>query len=58
MAAWHDAGVLAGCHSNADAAGMRLEQGFRMVTASCDLVALQSGLRAHLAAAKSAIDNN
>ena len=58
LSACQKAGVVPGCHSNAEAAGLRLQQGFRMVTASSDLVALQGGLRAHLSAAKAEIDRN
>jgi len=57
LTACQNAGVVAGCHSNPDAAALRLRQGFRMVTASADLLALQGGLRAHLAGASAALEN-
>jgi len=52
LAACSAAGTVAGCHSNPDAAARRLRQGFQMVTASADLIAIQSGMRTHLAAAR------
>jgi len=49
------AGVIAGCHANPATASRRLEQGFRMVSASADIVAVTSGLASALEAARASI---
>ncbi|MFK7919823.1 MAG: HpcH/HpaI aldolase/citrate lyase family protein [Ilumatobacter sp.] len=45
-------GIVAGVHANPGLTATRLEQGFRMVTAVVDLLALGSGIDAGLAAAR------
>ena len=55
LAACENAGVVAGCHANPATATLRLEQGFRMVTASADIIALNAGMTAHLDEARAAV---
>ena len=57
LAACSAAGIVAGCHSGPGVAARRLRQGFQMVTASADLIAIQSGMRAHLAAAREGLND-
>lgn len=45
-------GVTPGIHSNESLASKRLEQGFKMVTITSDLIALGNGIRRSLAIAK------
>ncbi len=45
-------GIAAGIHANADLAPKHLESGYRMITVSSDLGALQRGVRGELAHAK------
>lgn len=48
LTACADAGIAAGIHANPALVAKRLEQGFRMVTATSDLLALMEGARAAL----------
>ena len=48
LAACGRAGVVAGVHANPAIVGKRLDQGFRMVTATSDLLAMMAGARAAL----------
>ncbi len=52
LSACQSSGITPGIHSVPDLVQMRLEQGFRMVTATSDTGAAVSGARAHLAIAK------
>lgn len=58
VAGCHDAGVVAGIHSSATLAPVRLGAGFRMVTVSTELIAMSSALRADLAAVRGARDEH
>ena len=51
VAAANNAGVVAGCHATAALVSKRREMGFRMITATSDLVALKAGLASELATA-------
>lgn len=53
VAACTKRGIIAGIHANPGLTPKRLEQGFRMVTASSDLLSFASGLAADLATARS-----
>ena len=48
LAACAEAGVAAGIHANPALVAKRLQQGFQMVTATSDLLALLDGARAAL----------
>jgi len=48
----NNAGVIAGIHSNPALAGLRAEQGFRMITVATDSAILRAGLAAALADSK------
>ena len=54
VAACGRAGVVPGIHASGPLAERRLEQGFRMITVSTDLVALRAALADELAMAKGA----
>ena len=47
---------IAACHSSPPFSARRLRQGFQMVTASADTIAIQAGLRAHLEAARKGLE--
>ena len=49
-------GIVAACHSSADAAAMRIEQGFQMVTVTADFLAMRGALIEHLADARAALE--
>lgn len=52
VAACNNAGVTPGIHSSGSLTPRRLEQGFKMITVSADLVAMGVGLRVELAKAR------
>ena len=52
LAGCEKAGVVAACHSTPDAAALRVEQGFQMVTASADMTAIRGAMAGHLEAAR------
>ena len=54
VAACRNQGIVPGIHASASLAARRVEQGFRMITVSSDLMALQKGAAEDLAMARSA----
>ena len=52
VAACQRAGVVPGIHASATLAPRRLEQGFRMITVSADLVSMRNAMTAELAAVR------
>ena len=54
MAACRNAGVVPGMHASGALAERRVEQGFRMLTVSADLLAMRGGMAAELAQSRGA----
>jgi len=54
VAACNNAGVIAGIHSTGTLTPSRLEMGFKMITVTADLVAMNLGVKAELAKARGA----
>ena len=57
VSACNNHGIVPGIHTTTQFVAKRLEQGFRMVTVSNDMIALRAQLTAELAAAKGAVPN-